>query len=99
ILFTATVMLVLVLIGDLELAWSFSAFTVLVYYSLTNLAALQVSPDLRFVPRWISILGLVACLALAAFVELRVLGYGLGLIVIGLLWHRIRYSAAATSED
>lgn len=99
VLFTAGVILVLVLIGDLELAWSFSAFTVLVYYSLTNLAALQVSPDLRFVPRWISILGLVACLSLAAFVDLSVLGYGVGLIVIGLIWHRVRYSAAATSED
>lgn len=99
ILFTAAVMLVLVLMGDLELAWSFSAFTVLVYYSLTNLAALQVSPELRFVPRWISVLGLIACLSLAVFVELSVLYYGVGLIIIGLIWHRIRYSAAATSED
>ncbi|PTB90328.1 amino acid transporter [Pseudidiomarina aestuarii] len=99
ILFSAAVMLVLVLIGDLQIAWSFSAFTVLVYYSLTNLAALQVNADLRFIPRWISILGLLSCLSLAAFVELTVLGYGIGLIVIGLIWHRIRRSSAATSEE
>lgn len=99
ILFSAAVMLVLVLMGDLQIAWSFSAFTVLVYYSLTNLAALQVSADLRFIPRWISILGLLSCLSLAAFVELTVLGYGIGLIIIGLIWHRIRRSSAATSEE
>lgn len=97
--FTAAVMLILILIGDLKVAWSFSAFTVLVYYSLTNLAALQVSAELRFVPRWISLFGLIACLALAAYVEFSVLLYGVGLVLIGLIWHRLRYNAAATSED
>ncbi|HAS14756.1 MAG TPA: amino acid transporter, partial [Idiomarina abyssalis] len=47
---TCIVMLVLVAIGDIKTAWSFSAFTVLVYYGITNLAALKVTKSDRFVP-------------------------------------------------
>ncbi|HSG63931.1 MAG TPA: APC family permease, partial [Gammaproteobacteria bacterium] len=55
----------LVLLGDVRTTWSFSAFTVLVYYSLTNLAALRLSAGERLFPRWIPMCGLVACLGLA----------------------------------
>ncbi|WP_417659110.1 APC family permease [Pseudidiomarina sp.] len=87
---TFAVMLVIVLVGDLRTAWSFSAFTVLVYYSITNLAALRIPAEKRFVPRWISILGLASCLALAVFIELKILFSGLILIGLGLLWHAYR---------
>lgn len=89
---TFAVMMVLVAIGDLRLAWSFSAFTVLIYYSITNLAALRILPGQRFVPRWISVLGLLSCLGLAFFVNLTVVFTGVALILIGLVWHRTRYS-------
>ncbi len=62
------IILALVSIGDVRLTWSFSAFTVLVYYAVTNLAALFVPAEGRVFPRWISVLGLIACLSLAAFV-------------------------------
>lgn len=87
---TFVVMLVIVLVGDLRTAWSFSAFTVLVYYSITNLAALRIPTKKRFIPRWISILGLVSCLGLAVFIELQILFVGLILIGLGLLWHAYR---------
>jgi len=89
---TFVVMLLIVLIGDLKVAWSFSAFTVLVYYSITNLAALRVQTADRFVPRWISLLGLISCLSLAAFIELQIMFVGLILVGIGLLWHAYRAS-------
>lgn len=89
---TFVVMLLIVLIGDLKVAWSFSAFTVLVYYSITNLAALRVQTADRFVPRWISLLGLISCLSLAAFIELQIMFVGLILVGIGLLWHAFRAS-------
>jgi len=38
------VVTLLALIGDIKLTWSFSAFTVLVYYAITNLAALRTKP-------------------------------------------------------
>ncbi len=89
---TFAVMMALVAIGDLRLAWSFSAFTVLIYYGITNLAALRILPAQRFVPRWISVSGLLSCLGLAVFVDLTVVITGVALILIGLVWHRTRYS-------
>lgn len=88
---TALVMLLLVAAGNLKLAWSFSAFTVLVYYSITNLAALQVPAAQRFVPRWVSVLGLLSCLALALFVDINVLCFGSAIVVVGWLLHRWRW--------
>lgn len=74
-------------IGDVAMTWSFSAFSVLVYYAVTNLAALQLIRDERLYPRWIAAAGLSACLFLAFWVETRVWLIGLGLIAAGLLWH------------
>ncbi|HEX2254438.1 MAG TPA: APC family permease [Thermoanaerobaculia bacterium] len=77
----------LALVGSVETTWSFSAFTVLVYYALTNLAALRLPPERRLFPRWIPVFGLVGCLFVAFWVEPRVWAAGLGLIAAGLLWH------------
>jgi APA family basic amino acid/polyamine antiporter len=76
----------LVCVGDLRLTWSFSAFTVLVYYAVTNLCAIRLSEEERLYPVWISYLGLLACLSLAFFVEWRALSTGLALVLIGLGW-------------
>ncbi|MEM6394031.1 MAG: APC family permease [Planctomycetota bacterium] len=74
----------LVLIGDIKLTWSFSAFTVLLYYGLTNAAALKLSDDERFYPRWVSVAGLIGCVGLAWWVDWRVLIAGMVLIVVAL---------------
>jgi len=79
----------LVLIGDVKTTWSFSAFTVLVYYALTNLAALRLKDEDRLYPRWVAVLGLVACLFLAFQVETSTWLAGLALIALGLVWHGI----------
>jgi basic amino acid/polyamine antiporter, APA family len=79
----------LALIGDIRLTWSFSAFTVLIYYALTNAAALRLDKQQRRFPRWIAVVGLAACVFLAFWVEWRVWAAGLGVIVAGLLWHTI----------
>ena len=70
----------LVCVGDVKLTWSFSAFTVLIYYAITNLCAIRLQPEERLYPVWISYLGLLSCLSLAFFVEWRVMLTGLGLI-------------------
>ena len=79
----------LVLVGDVRLTWSFSALTVLIYYSLTNLAALRLRGHQRLYPRWIAVAGLVGCLLLAAFVEPSVLLAGVGALLVGLVWHAV----------
>ena len=73
----------------MRLTWSFSAFTVLVYYALTNLAALRIEDDLRRYPRWLAVAGLVGCLGLAFWVEWEIWLLGLGVIAAGLVWHRL----------
>jgi APA family basic amino acid/polyamine antiporter len=76
--------LALVLTGNIETVWSFSAFTVLIYYAITNIAALRLNPAQRLYPRWISAAGLLGCLALAAFIPVPVWLAGAGLLALGL---------------
>ncbi|MEX2543154.1 MAG: APC family permease [Trueperaceae bacterium] len=76
-------------VGNVKTTWSFSAFTVLGYYALTNLAALRLSDQERYYPRWVAVAGLVSCLTLAFFVETRIWLVGLGLVAAGLLWHAL----------
>lgn len=77
----------LALIGNVKTTWSFSAFTVLIYYALTNLAALRLPPAARLYPRWIAWAGLAACLFLAFWVDWQIWLVGLSLIGVGLGWH------------
>tara|TARA_B100001123_G_scaffold285756_1_gene318521 strand:+ start:461 stop:1693 length:1233 start_codon:yes stop_codon:yes gene_type:complete len=85
----------LVCLGDMKLTWSFSAFTVLVYYALTNLCAIRLKDEERLYPVWIAYIGFIACLSLAFFVEWRVMITGLGLIALGLIWKKIFRQAAS----
>lgn len=81
ILVAVVPILLIALIGDFEVAWSFSALTVLLYYGITNLAALAI--DRR---RWTSWIGLASCLFLSFFVPPLVWAAGAGMIGLGLLW-------------
>lgn len=87
----------LVLIGNVKTTWTFSAFTVLVYYAITNLAALRLPQEARRFPRAVASAGLVGCLGLAFWVEWRVWTFGLGVIAAGLLWRSLVRAARAGS--
>jgi len=76
-------------LGSVETSWAFSAFTVLIYYALTNLAALQLPPEQRLFPRWVAMAGLAACLFLAFWVPVAIWATGLGLIGLGLVWKAV----------
>jgi APA family basic amino acid/polyamine antiporter len=89
VLMMGGVIAALTLIGDVRTTWSFSAFTVLVYYAITNLAALYIPDAGRLFPKWVPVAGLVCCASLAFFVEPLFWGVGLGLIVLGLVWHTV----------
>jgi APA family basic amino acid/polyamine antiporter len=89
VLATGVVIGLLVLSGDVVFTWSFSAFTVLIYYSITNLSALFLPEELRLFPRMIPILGLSGCLFLAFWIEPQIWITGLVLIGIGLIWHAV----------
>jgi APA family basic amino acid/polyamine antiporter len=76
-------------IGDVRLTWSFSALNVLIYYAITNGAALRMPSDLRRFPRWIAVAGLISCLLLAAFIEPALWLVGGGVLLVGLTWHAL----------
>jgi basic amino acid/polyamine antiporter, APA family len=81
ILLSAILVAALTLIGDIALAWSFAAMNVLLYYGITNLAALAV--DRKRATAW---LGMGSCLLLSFFVPLNVWVAGVVLIAVGLVW-------------
>lgn len=81
--------LLLTLTGNIKLAWSFSAFTVLMYYAITNLAALRLKKEDRLYSPVFAWSGLFSCLFLAFWVEFYVWMAGIGLILAGLVWQKM----------
>lgn len=82
---SGTVVAALCLVGDIGVTWSFSAFSVLLYYGITNLAALAV--DRR---RWTAWVGLLSCLLLSLYVGLATWLVGTALLATGVVWKRQR---------
>lgn len=85
VLLTGAIIAGIAALGSVKMAWSFSAFTVLGYYALTNLAAIRLRPDERLYPVWTAWAGLASCLFLAFWVEPCVWLAGLGVIAVGLV--------------
>ncbi|ASG65038.1 amino acid transporter [Idiomarina piscisalsi] len=61
---TFLIMGIIAALGGIEFAWTLSAFTVLIYYGITNIAALKVKKEQRFIPKFVSALGLISCFGL-----------------------------------
>lgn len=81
--------------GSIKAAWSFSAFTVLIYYAITNLAALRLRPEERLYHPALAWAGLAGCLGLAFWVEPAIWLIGIGLIAAGLVWHTLAQRAGS----
>lgn len=75
-----------VLFGDIRIIWTLSAFCVLIYYAIINLAVLQLpAPQPRY-SQGIAAIGLLSCLFLAFWIEPGIWLAGLVLIAIGQGW-------------
>nr|WP_234043867.1 APC family permease [Cerasicoccus arenae] len=85
ILAMSALIIILCMLGDIKLAWSFSACTVLIYYGILNAAALKLPADQRLYPKWLALLGLAACLFLAFWVPMVVWLATLLCIAVGLV--------------
>lgn len=80
---------VAVLSGGLVAVLSFSSFSVLLYYAITNAAALRLRQDERRWPRWLAWAGLASCLVLAASLPWRTVALGGAALAIAMLGRAI----------
>jgi APA family basic amino acid/polyamine antiporter len=87
VLIVGSIIATLAAIGSIKTTWTFSSFTVLIYYAITNLAALRLKDNERLFNRAWAWGGLVACLALAFAVEPCMWAAGFGMLSVGLVWH------------
>lgn len=87
IILCGLIICVITLLGDIKTTWSFSAFSVLVYYSITNLSALRLSNTERFFPKSISFIGLCFCILTAIYIDFQVVKTGLILLGIGTVYY------------
>lgn len=88
--------------GSIRVAWSFSAFTVLIYYSVTNLAALRLADGERMYSRLWAWAGLAACLVLALSIPWRIMLAGVAVLLIGFAIRfglRMLYSARQLQNE
>ncbi|TDB98356.1 amino acid permease [Micromonospora fluostatini] len=88
----AGVVVVVVALGDVRDAIGFSACTVLVYYAITNAAALTLGRDRarRLPVQLLAALGLVGCLVLAVNLPLTSVLAGFGVLALGATWYALR---------
>jgi len=95
VLLAGFVAVLVALLGTFESIVAAAAFTILLYYSIANLAALRMRREDRLFPPWIPVLGLLSCLFLAFTLRSPVILTGLGLLAVGLLW-RLAYNRQMT---
>jgi APA family basic amino acid/polyamine antiporter len=85
---------VLVAVSDLRSAIGFSAFTVLLYYAVTNAAALRLAPAERRWPRGLAVAGLLGCLLLAFSLPAGSVRGGVVVVLIGAALYGLSRAAA-----
>jgi len=83
ILVTGTVILILAIFGSLVWIVSAATFTILLYYTVTNLAAMRLNGEEKRFPTWIAWAGLISCLGLASFLDWTTILAGIGLLAVG----------------
>ena len=89
VLLVGLVIAALVSLESVRTTWSFAAMTVLAYYAITNLAALQLSRDERLYHPLFAWLGLAGCLVLACWVDAVLWVIGMAIAATGILLPRI----------
>ncbi|MER5458201.1 APC family permease [Micromonospora sp. NPDC002389] len=92
----AAVVILVVALGDVRAAIGFSSVTVLVYYAITNAAALTLGrdPARRLPVRALAVVGLVGCILLAVNLPLTSVLAGLGVLALGAAWYALRPTRA-----
>lgn len=80
---TGVIILVLTIAGSLEFIVRAATFTILLYYSITNIAALQQPKKEQLYGKSIAMLGLLGCLAMSISLPFIVISSGICLLISG----------------
>ncbi|TDB70993.1 APC family permease [Micromonospora sp. KC723] len=88
----AAVVILVVLLGDVRQAIGFSSCAVLVYYAITNAAALRLEhdPARRLPVRALAVAGLVGCVLLVVNLPLGSVLAGFAVLALGAVWYALR---------
>lgn len=93
IVLTGSIILCMAIFGTLGFILRTATFTILLYYAITNIAALKQPAHEQQFGRWVPVLGMLGCAVMAAALSWQTVLYGLGLLLAGLLvralMHRI----------
>lgn len=93
IIITGLIILLLTIIGNFGFIVRAASFTILLYYSITNIAALKQPRKEQTYGRAIPVLGLMGCLIMSVSLPLNVILTGIGLLIAGfilrLLFHKL----------
>jgi basic amino acid/polyamine antiporter, APA family len=96
IFITGFALILVTLFGTIETIVAAAAFTILLYYSITNLAAIRMNSEDRLFPTWVPVLGLISCLALAVTLQVETILGGLALLLAGFI---LRWLLKMTSGE
>lgn len=91
----AAVVITLILSADVLTVVGYSSFGVLIYYAITNLSALTLAKRPWYAPRWLNLLGFIACALLAFTLPAHAVLWMVSVIAVGcagrglvLLWRQ-----------
>lgn len=83
IVITGVIILLITLLGSFEFVVRAATFTILLYYSITNMAALKQPLGEQLYGKYIPVLGLLGCLAMSVSLPFTVIVSGLVLLLVG----------------
>ena len=93
IFLTGSIIFLLTIAGSFEFILRSASFTILLYYSITNIAALRQPAGEQLYGKLIPVLGLIGCLAMSVSLPITVMLSGIGLWVVGfalrLVFHKV----------
>ncbi len=80
---TGAIILILTFLGTFEFILASAAFTILLYYTITNISALKQPKSEQRFGQVVPNLGLIGCLLMALFLDFKVIISGIFLLLIG----------------
>lgn len=86
IIATGIIILLITVTGSFEFIVRAASFTILLYYSITNIAALRQPRDQQLYGKTIPVLGLVGCIMMATALPVEVVLSGIGLLLAGFMF-------------